>query len=83
MFKDAANDFQGWIKEPAFSKEQRDLLELDTDQHLIANTRTEKTGYRRVKGTADSGKSLALAAHAAVLVSTDKQILVCSFPRSC
>lgn len=72
MFKDTANNFRWWIKETAFSKEQKDPLELDTDQCLIINTRTEKTGYRCVKETASSGKGLALAAYAAVFASEDK-----------
>ena len=52
--------------------------QLDQQQHTIATTRTE-TGYRRVKGPAGSGKSLALAGRAAKLVSEGKRVLVCSY----
>ena len=78
MSEDTANDLRGWLKEPAFSQEQREPLELDESQNDIATNRTE-TGYRRVKGPAGSGKSLALAARAAELASEDKQVLVCTF----
>ena len=52
---------------------------LDKEQYLIATTRTEETGYRRVRGPAGSGKSLTLAARAAVLASEGKEVLVCTY----
>ena len=52
--------------------------QLDTNQYNLATTRTQ-TGYRRVKGSAGSGKSLALAGRAAKLISEEKRILVCNF----
>ena len=52
--------------------------QLDQQQRTVATTRTE-TGYRRVKGPAGSGKSLALAGRAAKLVSEGKRVLVCSY----
>ena len=78
MSEDTANDLRGWLKEPAFSQEQREPLEMDARQHEIATTRTE-IGYRRVKGPAGSGKSLTLAARAAELVSEDRHVLVCTY----
>ena len=52
--------------------------QLDTSQYNLATTRTQ-TGYRRVRGSAGSGKSLALAGRAAKLVSEGKRILVCNY----
>ena len=52
--------------------------QLDPQQSTIATTRTE-TGYRRVKGPAGSGKSLALAGRAAMLACEGKSVLVCSY----
>lgn len=52
--------------------------QLDQQQFTIATTRTE-TGYRRVKGPAGSGKSLALAGRAAMLACEGKRVLVCSY----
>ena len=78
MSEDAAEDLRGWVKEPAFSQEQREPFQMHAIQHEIATTRTA-TGYRRVKGPAGSGKSVALAARAAKLASEGKQVLVCTF----
>ena len=51
--------------------------QLDPDQYDIATTRTN-IRYRRVKGPAGSGKSLTIAARAAILACEGKQVLVCS-----
>lgn len=52
--------------------------QLDPQQYQIATTRTA-TGYRRVRGAAGSGKSLALAARAAMLACENKRVLVCTY----
>ena len=78
MSEDIADDLRSWLKDPAFSQEQRKPLELDEHQRRIATTRTE-TGYRRVKGPAGSGKSLVLAARAAELARDGKRVLVCTY----
>ena len=80
MSPDTANDLRGWLTEPAFSREQREPLdwEMDNRQLQIAKTRTA-TGFRRVKGPAGSGKSLALAARAAELANEGMRVLVCTF----
>ena len=78
MSKDTANDLRGWLKEPAFSKEQREPLKLNRGQLEIA-TEPPQERYRKVRGPAGSGKSQALAARAAVLASEGKRVLVCPF----
>ena len=78
MNEDLANDLRGWLKEPAFSKKQREPLKLNDRQREIATEPTEKL-HRKVRGPAGSGKSQALAARAAVIASEGKQVLVCSF----
>ncbi len=78
MGADLAEDLRGWLREPAFSQEQRNPPELDAIQRRVATTRTN-TGFRRVKGPAGSGKSVALAARAAELADTGKRVLVCSY----
>ena len=78
MSEDLANDLRGWLKEPAFSKEQREPLELNDRQLTIATEPTQER-YRKVRGPAGSGKSQALAARAAVLASEGKRVLVCTF----
>ena len=76
--EDTANDLRGWLKEPAFSKAQREPLRLNSDQLTIATDPPDKR-YRKVRGSAGSGKSQALAARAAVLASEGKRVLVCTF----
>ena len=78
MSSDTAEDFRGWLQEPGFSQEQRKPIRLNLDQQEIARVRTA-SGYRRVKGPAGSGKSIALAARAAVLANQGKHVLVCTY----
>ena len=78
MSNDTANDLRGWLKEPAFSKEQREPLKLNDRQREIATEPTQAR-HRKVRGPAGSGKSQALAARAAVLASEGKRVLVCPF----
>lgn len=78
MSDDLAEDLRGWLREPAFSQEQRNPPILDATQRRVATTRTN-TGFRRVKGPAGSGKSVALAARAAELAEAGKRVLVCSY----
>ena len=78
MSEDTASDLRGWLKEPAFSKKQREPLKLNDRQREIATEPTQKL-HRKVRGPAGSGKSQALAARAAVLASEGKQVLVCPF----
>lgn len=73
-----ANDLRFWLREPDFTESQRQPLELDANQRALATTRTQ-SGYRRIKGSAGSGKSLVLAARAAELVMQDKDVLVVTF----
>ncbi len=78
MSEDLADDLRGWLKEPAFSKDQREPIKLNDRQLTIAVEPTQSR-YRKVRGPAGSGKSQALAARAAVIASEGKSVLVCSF----
>ena len=78
MSEERASSLRGWLKEPAYSREQREPLELNERQRELATTRTVG-GYRRVKGPAGSGKSLALAARAAELADAGANVLVVCF----
>jgi hypothetical protein len=73
-----AEDLRRWLIEPDFAATQRQPLELDTKQRRLAISRT-KSGYRRIRGAAGSGKSLVLAARAAQLSIEKKEVLVVSF----
>ncbi|WP_301834780.1 AAA family ATPase [Pseudidiomarina terrestris] len=78
MTPEYANDLRYWLREPDFTEAQRQPLELDNNQRVLATSRTQ-SGYRRIKGSAGSGKSLVLAARAAELVRQNKDVLVVTF----
>ncbi len=78
MTEQTAQDLRAWLREPAFSREQRAPLLLDSRQRQVATTRTA-TGYRRVKGPAGLGKTVALAARAVELASQNQRVLVCTY----
>lgn len=78
MSQSTGDDLRRWLEEPDFSRGQQNPLRLNARQREIAETRTE-IFYRRVKGSAGSGKSQALAARAAVVASKNKRVLVCSY----
>jgi hypothetical protein len=73
-----AEDLRHWLIEPDSESTQRQPLELNKKQQDLVATRTA-TGYRRIKGSAGSGKSLVLAAKAALLSTQKKDILVVTF----
>ena len=81
MKVDTAKDLRGWLRDPAFSQDLRQPIDIDMRDsqinEIIKNNRNAK--YRRVKGAAGSGKSLTLAMRAAELASQDKRVLVCTY----
>ncbi len=82
MNEDAARDARRWLDEPDFHAEQRrHLLEviLDKKQKDIITDERQRIAFRRIKGTAGSGKSLVLAARAAELSLRNKQVLVVTY----
>ena len=76
--EDIANELRRWVSEPEAEREQREPLHLTPRQRELATTRT-RSGFRRVKGAAGSGKSQALAARAAQLALEGRSVLVCAF----
>lgn len=74
-----AKDLRGWLREPAFSKEQRHRpIPLSQPQHRLVTTRTS-SGYRRIRGPAGSGKSVVVACRAAELAQQGGRVLVVCF----
>lgn len=78
MNDDLAKDLRNWLVEPDFTATQRQPLELDQTQLSFVKSRT-RSGYRRIKGPAGSGKSLVLASRAAELLGEGKEVLVVTF----
>ena len=76
--RDTAADLRAWLTESAFNLDQWALLNLNENQTEIAqNNRSAR--YRRVKGPAGSGRSVALTARAVELDRQGKQVLVCTY----
>ncbi|WP_345195558.1 hypothetical protein, partial [Kistimonas scapharcae] len=78
MTDELAEDLRLWLYEPRHKADQRKPIILDAIQEKLATSRT-KSGYRRIRGPAGSGKSLILAARAANLLREGKTILVVTF----
>ena len=78
MKPEIAASLRSWLVEPGFSANQRQPLELNPKQRQMAISRT-RSGYRRIRGAAGSGKSVVLAARAAQLSIEHKDTLVVSF----
>jgi hypothetical protein len=78
MTPEVAEDLRTWLREPSVAADQRMPFRLDARQRELVETRT-RTGYRRIKGPAGSGKSLVLAALAAELSAKGGDVLVVSF----
>ena len=76
--KDTAADIRAWLTESAFTPKQWAPLNLNEDQIEIAEN-GRSTRYRRVKGPAGSGRSVALTARAVKLDINDKRVLVCTY----
>lgn len=73
-----AADLRGWLVEPDFARLQREPLELDLAQKALVSV-WPTSGYRRIKGPAGSGKSLILAARAALRARNGKSVLIVTF----
>ncbi|MCX5985157.1 MAG: AAA family ATPase [Chloroflexi bacterium] len=78
MSEEIAEDLRGWLRDPYFSSETREPLELDRRQMDLVTGRTA-SGYRRIRGPAGSGKSMVLAARASELAAEGKNTLVLTF----
>jgi hypothetical protein len=78
MSPEIADDLRHWLLEPDFSAEQRAEPLLTRRQREIVEI-PPPGGFRRVKGAAGSGKTLALAGRAARLEAEGKDVLVVSF----
>ncbi|GAA0797380.1 UvrD-helicase domain-containing protein [Psychrobacter piscatorii] len=78
MDKVIANQLRIWLIEPESNREQRTPINYNTKQLDYVNSRT-KSGYRRIKGSAGSGKSVVLVGRAVKLMEARKKVLVVNF----
>lgn len=78
MNKVIANQLRIWLIEPESNREQRTSINYNTKQLDYVNSRT-KSGYRRIRGSAGSGKSVVLVGRAVELMEERKKVLVVNF----
>ncbi|NOG70501.1 NERD domain-containing protein [Roseicella sp. DB1501] len=78
MRPELADDLRGWLEEPDFARMQREPLKLDAEQRKLI-TEWPASRYRRIKGPAGSGKSMVLAARAAMRANAEKTVLILTF----
>ena len=78
MNKIIANQLRIWLIEPESNREQRTPINYSTKQLDYVNSRT-KSGYRRIRGSAGSGKSVVLVGRAVELMEDRKKVLVVNF----
>jgi hypothetical protein len=78
MNKVIANQLRIWLIEPESNREQRTPINYNTKQLDYVNSRT-KSGYRRIRGSAGSGKSVVLVGRAVELMEERKKVLVVNF----
>src|SRR5690606_10015826 len=79
MNEEYASDLRFWLEEPRAKKDQRTSITLSRDQENLVKRERTKNGFRRVRGSAGSGKSLVLARKAANLALEGKKVLVLTF----
>ncbi|MGP4734878.1 MULTISPECIES: nuclease-related domain-containing DEAD/DEAH box helicase [unclassified Psychrobacter] len=78
MNKIIANQLRIWLIEPESNIEQRTPINYNTKQLDYVHSRT-KSGYRRIRGSAGSGKSVVLVGRAVKLMEEGKRVLVVNF----
>ena len=74
-----ANLLRVWLNPPDLTHHDDDPLVLDASQSALVHREPGPSGYRRVKGPAGSGKSVVLAARAAVLAARGQRVLMTCF----
>lgn len=73
-----AAKLEKWLY-PPYHRDRRTGIELTTQQKQLA---LPKTGHRRLRGAAGSGKTLVLAHRAAKLAALDQKVLVITYNRN-
>ena len=78
MKDEYCDDLRSWLTYSDEKKESYKPIILDDVQEKLASSRT-KSGYRRIKGSAGSGKTAVLAKKAVNLALSGKKVVVLSF----
>ena len=78
MNEGVLKEIRPWLNSSDFDYEQTAEINLDPSQIRIVQN-INNTKFRRVKGSAGSGKTLVAAARAATLASNNEKVFLCSF----
>ncbi len=80
MSEERAADLRNWLVEPEFARDQRTpLIDLLTPKQRDVVLNKDNAAFRRIRGSAGSGKSFVLAGRAAQLAKDGKRVLVITF----
>ncbi len=80
MSEERAADLRNWLVEPEFTRDQRKpLVETLTPRQRDIVFNKNNAAYRRIRGSAGSGKSFVLAGRAAQLAQEGKRVLIITF----
>ena len=78
MTEDLAMDFRNWLYKPDFEEDQQTTVALPKRQWDLIHT-SPKSKFRRIKGSAGSGKSFVLCGRAVELAKEYKKVLVVTY----
>ncbi|MQM38380.1 hypothetical protein KBTX_02390 [wastewater metagenome] len=78
MSETAAAELRAWLREPEYRAAQRQPLVFDPVQKPLVSTRT-RSGLRRIRGAAGTGKTHVIAGRAAHLEAQGRRVLVLTF----
>ncbi len=78
MSEELAMDFRNWLYKPDFAEDQQTTVALPKRQWDLIHT-SPKSKYRRIKGSAGSGKSFVLCGRAVELAKENKKVLIVTY----
>lgn len=79
MTEDYAEDLRVWLGEPRHKAEQRKPVQLSRAQKDVLKKDRTRSGLRRIRGSAGSGKSLTLAAKAVEAQRQGQKVLLVTY----
>lgn len=78
MTEELAMDFRNWLYKPDFEEDQQTTISLPKRQWDLIHT-PPKSKFRRIKGSAGSGKSFVLCGRAVELAKESKKVLIVTY----
>ena len=78
MTEELAMDFRSWLYKPDFEEDQQTTISLPKRQWDLIHTAPKST-FRRIKGSAGSGKSFVLCGRAVELAKKGKSVMIVTY----